>query len=80
MPTLMGCVNCQAVRRFEVIEGEPQPWSHLALHYISDSKTAFSSPEFENSRNSKTRLNLEQEPWFRGSSQLYKAIWKRFQT
>ena len=79
-PTLMGCVNWRAVRRFEVIEGEPQPWSHLALHYISDSKTAFSSPEFENSRNSKTRLNLEQEPWFRGSSQLYRAIGKRFQT
>ena len=77
-PLVLKCPEWKAVRRFEIIEGVPQPWTHLALHYLSNAVTALSSKELQESRKTDLRLKLEQEYWFQGSSQFYEAIGDRF--
>ena len=77
-PLVLKCPEWKAVRRFEIIEGDPQPWTHLALHYLSNAVTALSSKELQESRKTDRRLKLEQEYWFQGSSQFYEAIGDRF--
>ena len=53
------------VRRFRIIDGEPERWTHLALHYLADSR-ALTSPERERARASPWRARLAQESWFNG--------------
>ena len=36
VPLLLKCPHWQRIRRFDIYDGEPQPWTHLALHYLSD--------------------------------------------
>ncbi len=74
---LLKCEHWQAVRRFEILEGEPQPWTHLAIHYIDD-MAALNSPEREAARDTEWRKRLSEEPWFQSSTQLYESIGGRF--
>ena len=79
-PMLLKCPEWKAVRRFKITDGDPQPWSHLALHYLSDADAALSSTERDAARNTDWRKNLATEPWFQGSSYLYEAFGDRFLT
>ena len=65
------------VRRFEIFDGEPQPWTHLALHYLAD-LAALDSPEREAARDTEWRKKLAEEQWFRASYQVFEAIGDRF--
>lgn len=76
-PMLLKCADWLAVRRFDVFDGEPQPWTHLALHYLRDA-SALDSPELEAARNTEWRNRLAEEQWFRASFHLYERFGERF--
>jgi hypothetical protein len=63
IPTLLGCPDWLMVRRFRITDGEPEPWTHLALHYLADAR-ALDSPERERARASSWRARLAREDWF----------------
>ena len=65
VPTLLECADWLMVRRFRITDGEPEQWTHFALHYLADS-TALSSPERQRARASAWRARLAQESWFNG--------------
>jgi len=74
---LLKCKDWLRVRRFEIFEGEPQPWTHLALHYLADI-SALDSPEREAARDTDWRKRLAEEPWFQAGSVVYEAFGARF--
>lgn len=76
-PMLLKCKDWLMVRRFEIYDGEPQPWTHLALHYLRDG-SALESPELEAARNTEWRARLATESWFKGSFQYYERVGERF--
>ena len=77
VPLLLKSEHWLAVRRFEILEGEPQPWTHLAIHYLDD-MAALSSPERDAARDTEWRKRLAQETWFQSSTQVYESIGDRF--
>ncbi len=66
IPLLMKAQDWRMVRRFHITDGEPETWSHLALHYLT-SKDALQSPEREAARKTAWRDKLAAESWFKGS-------------
>jgi hypothetical protein len=77
VPLLLQSEHWLAVRRFEILEGEPQPWTHLAVHYL-DAMAALSSPERDAARDTEWRKRLAEEPWFQSGTQVYESIGNRF--
>jgi hypothetical protein len=73
VPTLLECKDWLMVRRFRIIEGEPEKWSHLALHHLCNSG-ALSSPERERARASPWRARLAQESWFNGKYFVFEKL------
>ena len=74
---LLRCKDWLMVRRFEIYDAEPQPWTHLALHYIADMR-AFDSPERAAARNTAWRAKLAAEPWFQASYLVFERLGERF--
>lgn len=74
---LLRCKDWLMVRRFEIYDAEPQPWTHLALHYLADMK-ALSSPERNAARDTEWRAKLAAEPWFQGSYLVFERFGDRF--
>ena len=79
VPMLLKCPDWLLVRRFEINDGDPQPWTHLALHYLRDA-SALDSPELEAARNTEWRKRLAAEQWFRGSFHFFERFGDRFLT
>ena len=79
VPMLLECPDWLLVRRFEIYDGDPQPWTHLALHYLRDA-SALDSPELEAARNTEWRKRLAAEQWFRGSFHFFERFGDRFLT
>ena len=45
IPLLLECKDWLMVRRFRVVDREPESWTHLTLHYLRDARAlAFQSP------------------------------------
>lgn len=65
IPVLLECEDWLMVRRLRIVEGDPENWTHLALHYLADTG-ALASPERERARASPWRARLAQESWFSG--------------
>ena len=65
VPLLMACPQWLQVRRFEVVDGEPKPYTRLALHYL-ESKAALDSPERAAARATDWRKRLAERDWFKG--------------
>ena len=76
-PMLLACKAWLRVRRFEIFEGEPQPWTHLALHYLAD-MAALASPEREAAGSTEWRKKLSEEPWFQAGYHVFEALGDRF--
>jgi len=70
IPILLKCPDWRMVRRFQITDGEPETWSHLALHYLNDVK-ALESPERQEARQTPWRDRLATEPWFKGKYTLF---------
>jgi hypothetical protein len=77
VPMLLHCEDWLMVRRFEVYEGDPQPWTHLAVSYLAD-MAALDSPELDAARNSDWCKRLSEEPWFQASYLIFERHGDRF--
>lgn len=66
VPTLLQCSAWWGCWRYRLVEGEPKPRTHLALHFLGD-WSALDSPERQRARLSPWRERLAEEPWFAGS-------------
>jgi hypothetical protein len=64
------------VRRFDIRNGEPETWTHLALHYLNDMK-GLESPERQQARQTPWRDRLATEPWFKGKYTLFERYKER---
>jgi hypothetical protein len=76
VPMLMECSDWLMVRRFEIVEGVPKPFTRLALHYLADAK-ALSSPERERARVTDWRNRLAKNDWFKGSYSVFRRQGQR---
>jgi hypothetical protein len=70
VPMLLKGNDWLMCRRFLIEDGEPQPWTHLALHYLND-MSAFDSPEREAAQSTEWFKKLSEEQWFQGSTTVY---------
>jgi hypothetical protein len=70
VPILLEHKDWIAVRRFEIVDGEPESWNRLALHYLG-AESALQSPERARARETPWRARLAVEPWFRGSYKVF---------
>ena len=77
VPLLLKCSHWQRIRRFEIYDGEPQPWTHMALHYITD-MAAFDSNEWAAARETDWHKKLSEEAWFRSSYLIFERVGERF--
>jgi hypothetical protein len=77
IPMLLKCDDWLMCRRFLIEDGEPQPWTHLALHYLND-MSAFDSPEREAAESTDLFKKLSEEQWFQGSTTVYLKHGDRF--
>ena len=64
VPMLLECKYWLMCRRFKIDEIISCPWSHMALHYLSD-LSALESPERYAARTTPWRKEFEQQPWFK---------------
>ena len=78
VPMLLKCPHWQRIRRFEIYDGEPQPWTHMALHYLTD-MAALDSDERAAARDTDWYKKLSEEPWFRSSYLIYDRVGERFE-
>lgn len=76
-PMLLGCADWLCCRRFFVSDADPQPWTHLALHYLADMR-AFDAPERAASRETEWRRRLADEPWFNASQLVFERWGQSF--
>jgi hypothetical protein len=67
---LFGSPYWKMCRRFRIVRADNAPFTHAALHYLSDLK-ALESPEREMARQTEWRARLAAEPWFNGTYQLF---------
>lgn len=77
IPTLLEHRHWLMCRRFFIESGEPEGWTHLALHYLGD-LSALSSKERERARKSEWRSRLAEEPWFKGHYRVFKGLGSYF--
>ena len=78
VPLLMQCKDWLMVRRFNIKDGEPGKYTHLALHYLA-STDALSSPERDAARATPWRAKLAEENWFKGHYVVFDRLGARFQ-
>lgn len=72
---LQECPHWVLTRRFRVADPVPDRWGrHLAIHYLGDIE-ALRSPQRDAARHTPWRLQLEQEPWFRGTYSICLQEW-----
>lgn len=75
-PLLLKCPDWLACRRYELVDTDPEPWTHVALHYIKD-MAAFDSEERAHALGAPGRTKLEEEPWFQAKTLVYLKIGDR---
>ena len=70
IPILLKNPDWRMVRRFRITDGEPETWTHLALHYLGDAK-ALESPERAEARATPWRDRISAEPWFKAKYSVF---------
>lgn len=63
IPILLGCPAWLMARRFDIVEWDPEPFTHLILHYLNDA-SALRSDELKQSYDTPRGQSLAAEPWF----------------
>ena len=74
---LLKCSSWLGCRRYLINDGDPEPFTHLAIHHLS-SLDALDSPERAAARTTAWRDKLAAEPWFKGSYAVYEKHGERF--
>lgn len=77
VPMLLKSKDWLMCRRFVINDGDPEPWTHLAIHYLADAR-ALDSPERAAARDTDRRKKLSAEAWFRAKTQLFQRHGTRF--
>lgn len=77
VPMLLKCGDWLMCRRFSIEDADPEPWTHLALHYLRD-EAALKSPERLAANETPWRKKLAEESWFRGRFQMFQRHGNRF--
>jgi hypothetical protein len=76
VPILLECSDWIGTRRFEVIDGDPQKYNRMALHYLK-TISALDSPARAKARTTPWRDRLAVKPWFKGHYLVFKACRSR---
>ena len=76
-PMLQENVGWLFSRRLEIVEQDPEPRTHLIIHYLSGLK-ALDAPERAAASNTEWRNKLALEPWFDPTVSTYLRRNKRF--
>jgi len=76
-PLLMGCPGWLMARTMEVIDRNPDPFTHMILHYHADAEVR-RSPEARRAHDTEWRKRLVAEPWYAPRSAMYRKRGKRF--
>lgn len=63
IPILLECPDWLMARRLDIIAWDPEPYTHLILHYLNDER-ALQSDAVVRSRETKRHDALAAEPWF----------------
>jgi hypothetical protein len=71
VPVLLECSDWLGTRRFEIVDGDPQPFNRLAIHYIK-TPLALESPARAKARTTPWRDKLAVKPWFKGHYLVFK--------
>lgn len=77
VPLLLGCKEWLGCRRYRLSDAHPEPFTHIALHHLSD-LSALQSPARAAARASDRRASIAAEPWFKGSYMTFAAHGPRF--
>ena len=77
LPLLMEDKRWLGVRRFDIYDGEPNHFTRLALHYLSD-RSALDSDARKRARATPWRDRLAAEPWFKGHYLVFDRLGNRF--
>lgn len=72
-PTLLECEDWLMVRRFDIKTADPEPYTHMALHYLRD-LSALDSAARAKARASDWRARIAAEPWFKGSYRTFSLM------
>ncbi len=73
VPTLMECEDWLMVRRFDVFDGHPENFTHLALHHLRD-LSALDSDARAKARASDWRALLADRTWFKGTYRTFRHM------
>ena len=77
IPILLEDPDWLMVRRFDVIESDPEPHTHLMLHYLNHER-ALEGEAIKRARSTEWRARLAAEPWFAPMPVTYHRRNKRF--
>lgn len=71
IPMLMKSPDWLMVRRFAVLDGVPETFTHLSIHYLAREE-ALSSPERAAARATPWRARLAEQEWFKPSYSVFR--------
>lgn len=63
IPMLLDCPDWLMARRFDIVQWDPEPYTHVILHYLNDT-SALVSDALKKSRETPWRQSLGAQPWF----------------
>ena len=63
IPMLLDCPDWLMARRFDIIAWDPEPYTHVILHYLND-ESALESDALKRSRETPRRQSLADQSWF----------------
>jgi hypothetical protein len=76
VPLLMEETQWLGVRRFEILDGAPERFNRMALHYLAG-KGALESEARKKARATPWRAKLAEEPWFKGRYLIFSRLGQR---
>ena len=77
IPMLLECPDWLMARRFDIVAWDPEPYTHVILHYLND-ENALESDALKRSRETPWRQSLAAQPWFMPLFVTYHRRNKRF--
>lgn len=77
IPMLLDCPDWLMARRFDIVQWDPEPYTHVILHYLND-KSALESDALKKSRETPWRQSLAAQSWFTPQFVTYYRRNKRF--
>ena len=76
-PMVLASPLWRMVRHMQIVDADPNPFTHMFLHYI-ESEDALKSDELEAARATEWRNRLAQNDWFKTHPVIYHRHGKRY--